>query len=361
MKQIFDFFKTNIYAILWAVGYVAVMWLVMTFLFDFDMFSYRAWIRAFGSHLHGFHGFVFGILLLAAVPMYIATTLVAFRTKKPLINLPVPKIIIDAFAPPPPPPAPDPTPAATDADNAPDAQIHQFHDNIPRELHGAFLRTRHDGGVRTTSAFDMSRVQFGTSGTRAAGAPEQTPVPAPVHTAAAAAPIAAPAQNQTSTDMADDFPLPADFNITDDISSFMQAPNFSDVTFDAPAEQTPTRTAPDTSSNADIAIDSGVSSVMEKLISAGRAPTRDNDLVICDGMVIATHCDNDFWIADDTEWFANGTQRPSPIIKLTARAMSDGLIPILYLGATNIMDMDACVDKWTAAGIRIITNLDELI
>ena len=299
------------------------------------------------SHLHGFVGFVFGILLLAAGPIYIATTAVVIKTKKPLFTIPIPEFVRRAFAPPPP-PAPDTSTDAPASTPTPaDTGTYAFKPEIPREIHGAFIRARSGISARNISAFDISR-----------SVPAGTPT-------AAAVPVTAP-QN-TNTDMADDFPLPTDFgdlNSTDDTTSdfpsFDSVPTFSEINFDAPANTPDAAPAPEPAQPSTPHPDTA-NVVVRHLIDNGKSPVVDGDIIVCDDMIIATHYDDDFWIADDTDWFASGKQRPSPIAILTARASDTGKTPVLYLGATNILDLDARIATWRDMGIRVITDLAELV
>ena len=87
MKKIADFFKAHRYVIIWTLCYIFAMKFILGALFNFNMFSQNAWIQLAHSHLHGFGGFVFGLMVLAAVPMYAATTAIIIRTKKPLFTI----------------------------------------------------------------------------------------------------------------------------------------------------------------------------------------------------------------------------------------------------------------------------------
>ena len=88
MKRISEILSTHRHAIIWTACYIMVMWTILYFLFRFNMFSGHMWNRLFHAQLHGFAGFVFGILILAALPLYIASTALIVRTKKPLITIP---------------------------------------------------------------------------------------------------------------------------------------------------------------------------------------------------------------------------------------------------------------------------------
>ena len=97
LKWLSDFYKAHKYVILWTVGYFVATWTVMKFMFNFNILSAHRWWQLAHAELHGFPGFVFGILVLAAVPMYIATTMVIARTKAPLFTIKIPEFIKRAF------------------------------------------------------------------------------------------------------------------------------------------------------------------------------------------------------------------------------------------------------------------------
>lgn len=285
---------------------------ILSGLFNFDMFSSDAWFRLTHSHLHGFGGFVFGILILAALPLYAATTTIILRTKKPLFGIPIPKFISSAFAPSAPPPAePEPEPQKTE----PATPIETFPADMPTELRGAFMRARRGGSRIQISAFDNSHL---------IGTPQPVMTPATNTTSAAA----------TVTDTADDFPLPMDFETSDipdtDISSI---PSFTDISFD---------TTPDAPT------------------TAATEPQKDGEFIIQNNNIIFIHNDPDFWIADDADWFASGKQRPSPIPSLKQRATETGMTPVIYLAETNILDLDSRIAEWESNGIKVITDLSDL-
>ena len=283
------------------------------------------------AHLHGFGGFVFGILILAAVPLYVATTTIIARTKKPLFEIPVPGFIKSAFAPPPPPPSePESTPEQKKEEPTPET----FPDGMPTELRGAFIRARRGGGLRPQiSAFDNSHM-INTA----------QPMPEPV---------AANTPNSITTDTADDFPLPTDFDFTDvdtSATNIATIPSFTEINFDdAPADTTPAPAPTIENQNA-------ISPILEQLPGA----KIDGDFIIYQDMIIAVHDDPDFWIADDVDWFASGKQRPSPTTAIQQRATDTGLKPVLYLAQTNILDIEERVAAWESSGIRVIKDLKDL-
>lgn len=353
MKRILEFLKTNKYAIIWTVCYVAVMWAILAGLFGFDMFSGADWSKLMRAHLRGFPGLVFGILILAALPLYVATMVLVVRNKAPLLTVPIPdavkvaaKKLVPAKKPASAPVAETKKAEETVAEAAPKSD---FPDNLPSELRGAFVRARQHIGRTPTSNFDTSKMV--NSAAVAAQMPELMPVGVGTVAAGGAATSAV-----TDT-MADEIPLPTDFDFDADEDSFVDnafsggAPMFKDIDFsDAPADEDVAPVVTATKS----------SSVQEFLTAHNIVGQIGEDgLVRTSDMVIATHDDAAFWVADNDAWFATGAQKPSPVAALKAAA-TDGVRPVLYLAETNIMDIDALRAAWTADGILVIDNLDAL-
>ena len=93
MKKILELLQKNKYALIWTVCYIFIVWAILKWMFNFSIFSATQWHILFHAQLRGFPGFVFGILILAAIPMYIATTNIILRTKKPLFKIPLPEFL----------------------------------------------------------------------------------------------------------------------------------------------------------------------------------------------------------------------------------------------------------------------------
>ena len=195
---------------------------------------------------------------------------------------------------------------------------------IPSELRTAYIRARLNITPEQRSAFNQ---------------PCNTPGPENIITA-------------TETETPDEIPLPSDFDIDiepeaenyiDTDFSQMKVPTFSDINFDS------VPTAPDTTNELTQYLDN--KSIEYKI---------EDDLIITDKHTIASHTDSDFWICDDDNWFATGKQCPSPIPKLLKIASENKTKPIMYLGATNIMDLDTIRQKWESMGITVITSPDEI-
>lgn len=322
MKKIFEILKAHKYAIIWTLCYTAAMWIILKFLFNFDMFSIAYWRHLMRAELRGFPGFVFGILVLAALPLYIATTTLIVRTKKPLFTVPVPSFIkkiwnrmqptlID-------PPQSDAEKAPEKSDTSDKSDADTLPDELPSELRTAYIRARMNITPEQRSAFNQPIIST-----------PDTPTPV----------ASAPAPEIS------DIPLPSDFELepvatpdyaTDDLTQF-SAPTFTDITFDDANTSEP-------------------NPISDYLDSTGKEFKFLDDIIITDKHAIATHNDNDFWVCDDENWFATGKQIASPIKKLIQIAGERKLSPILYLGTDNIMDIDTLREKWESMGITIITT-----
>ena len=323
MKKVFEIFSANKYAIIWTLCYIFAMWAILYFMFGFSIFNGTQWNKLIHAQLRGFAGFVFGLLILSALPLYIATTTLIIRTKKPLISVPTPKINFPKFFIEPkqvPAPAPTPSPAPPSDSPAPDATPEQkLPDDLPPELHAAFLRAR----------TNINHMEIKS--------PNTTPQP----NAEESAP--------------DVLPLPSDFDIQlDDVPGFDDTPNFSapvftDVNFDTPAPQDAETTAP--TPNPDIT---------KHLTQRGIAFTTIDDVIITDKYAIISHDDKDFWVTDNENWFAAGKTRPSPINTVLGHAHAHNVTPVLYLASHNIMDLDQMIPTWQSNGIIIITSPDEI-
>lgn len=353
MQKVTDFIKSRRHIITWTITYVFIMWAILRGLFNFNMFSSLHWSYLAHAHLRGFAGFVFGILILAAVPMYIATTTLVARSGAPLFTIPIPKFLKHAFAPPPPAAAPtDDTPAP--ANDTPAEK--PLPDDLPLELRGAFLHARGRGGAEQISSFDMRAMDNAAS-------------------------QIATSQNPT-TDIAGDLPLPTDF---DDMGAFDDfapaaatgrdisappAPVFREIKFDGfdddTAVEIPHDDAPaaaDTrGANTDAPHANGAPTVID-FLGAHNMPiiATDDDVIVTDKYAIATHDDPNFWVADGDTWFATGRQKPSPVAAATRVAATRGVVPVLYMTCDNIMNIDARRADWEKAGVVVTNDLDVLV
>lgn len=290
--------------------------------------------------------------------MYIATTAVIVRTQKPLITVNI-KPVIKIFAAiiPHPVPAQAQTAAmATQTDAAPQiaaapaatkqpdtkpASGDEFPNAMPSELRGAFIRARQNADLFTPSTYTK---------------PAATPVTQsfPTHDTTPTAP--------TTSDTGE-MPLPTDFDAPadSDLVPVAAMPTFTDINFgdDNDDNDKKSDTTENTATPAP-ATDGDNNRVMDYLTQHGATPRRDGDLIIANDIVIATHDDPDFWIADPENWFATGKQIASPITQLIKASAQNGLRPVLYLAQTNIMDLDTCRAEWKKMGVTTITDLSEL-
>ena len=276
--------------------------------------------------LHGFPGLVFGLMILSAVPLYIATTILTVRNKSMPIKIPLPNCLT---------PVPEkkeemaPQPIVVEQEPLP-----ELRPDVPIEMRESFMRAQKNYGARQMSVFNKPMTMDAVGVSRA---PVRTPEPVTV---------------PSNIEVADNgFPIPTDFDAVDDDVAKYGVPVFSDINFDNENNKDDSETV------------SPIDSLVEFLSGAGCAPNKtDDDLINVGNCIIATHDDDDFWVADDVDWFAAGRQKPSPIVALkNACAENTDLHPILYLGQYSIMDFDDVSEKWQADGITVVTSRDELL
>ena len=339
MQRICDFLKKQKYAIIWTVCYFCVAYALFRMLFGFDMLSYAQWARLANAQLRGFAGFIFGIMILTLLPLYASTTAIIVRTGTPLFTIPLPAFLRRA-------------PAATTTDDAPVTTeaapaTRPLPDGLPMELRAAYLRVRNNAGREQISSVDTRSVDTASN------------IPPAIDTKSAIAEIiaptaqpAAPAQPDTATSDNGALPLPTDFDLGDDFDDMdtgniadMAAPVFTEINFDDAPAAAPVQNASITEYMHDHNI---------KIVAT------DGDILITDKLAIAIHDDPDFWVAQDENWFTTGNQKVSPVLELIRAAEKHNVKPVLYMGATNIMDFDQMREKWTAVGITVITRPDEL-
>lgn len=346
MQRIRDFLKKQKYAIIWTACYFCVAYALFRILFGFDMLSYAQWARLANAQLRGFAGFVFGIMILTLLPLYASTTAIIVRTGAPLFTIPLPAFLKRAPA-----TAAATTDAAAPADTTPAQR--PLPDGLPIELRAAYLRARSNAGREQISSVDTRSVDTASN------------IPPAIDTKAAIAEIIAPtmqpaATTQTNTATSDNgaLPLPTDFDLGDDFDDAdidsniaeMAAPVFTEINFD----DAPTNTVTAAASTPNASITEYMHDHNIKIVAT------DGDILITDKLAIAVHDDPNFWVAEDENWFAAGSQKVSPVLELVRAAEKHNVKPVLYMGATNIMDFDQMREKWTAAGITVITRPDEL-
>lgn len=349
-KRIKDFYSSNKYAVWWTAGYVAACWAIMHYMFNFNIFSATRWNQLWHAHLYGFAGFVFGILILAMIPLYIATTIVVARTRAPLFNFkltipewiktffknafiqtpmdepevaPAPESISESISEPVCEPVADATtPEPQSPTPAPET--------IPAEMRVAYARARDNIARAQTSAFDLG------------------------HMTAPKAQVATIPDDEPST--SESMPIPTDFDIADTENVIGDTPIFTDIDFDDDDE-----TNDEGLPANDIQTPGDTNEAVIKYLTNASIPFEIiDDIVVTNKFAIASHTDSDFWVADTESWFAAGKIRKSPIASIQSIAAARNLEPVLYLGADNIMDIDELRTEWKSAGIRVISDLDEL-
>lgn len=304
MKRIQDFFKNNKDAVIWTICYFTVVWIVLLILFKFNVFSLHHWSILFSAQLTGFPGFVFGILLLAIIPIYVATTSIIWRTKKPLINIP----FVHKKA--------EKKEDKKNEEKKPEEDEKPLPENIPSELRGAFLRARHTAGERSVSAFTMQDVTN------------------------------VPDVNSFSESASENvgLPLPDDFDLDAIEPSSDEAPVFKEINFGSPNTE-PADEAPP---------------LVKHLKNKNYPYENLNDIILTNELAIITHDDSAFWIADNDNWFAAGKQKPSPVLTVLDVAREHDLKPVIYLSEKNIMDLETRTQEWEELGVWVITDLNDI-
>lgn len=323
MKKILDFFKANIIIAKWTICYFLALWFILKFLFSFDMLDLRYWDKFFHATLHGFGGFVFGTLIYSAIPIYIASVLIIYRTKAPIIQIPILEKISDYTSSffvkkneseKAPEPAPEPEPEKTEQEKAP-----EYPDDLPHELRVPFMRAKkHLSLSGNVSVYNKPKK------------------------------IEIPDTPEKIMENAKNFPIPTDFDISEDFSSNnindMSMPTFTDINFDEP-----------------VAEEKNHENKTTKYLASKNIDFETyHEFVATEKYVIYEHNDDDFWIMDNDSWFAAGKQIDNPTIELLELAKQNNLIPVLYLASQNIMDIDETIKQFESNGIRVIKNLDEL-
>lgn len=356
-ERIRNFYNSNKYAILWTVGYVIATWAIMRYMFNFNIFSATRWHQLMHAHLHGFAGFVFGILILAMIPLYVATTIVIARTKSPLFNFKfkVPKFIkaffTKAFTQTPMDDEPDIETASepetkTESESTPETETKSETDSttteskpepvpatVPAEMRVAYERARDNTAYKQTSVFDLGHV------TKKADAPTDE------------------TSNNTVTES--EMPIPTDFDINDTENIIDDVPVFTDLDFDD--DDNDVDETDSESQTATVQTATGNNDIVTKYLTEHSTPyTVENDVVITDKFAIVSHTDSDFWVADNESWFAAGKIRRSPIASVIESATAHNVTPVLYLGSDNIMDIDELRPQWERNGVRVISDLKNL-
>ena len=301
MKKILKSLSDHKHFIIWTICYIFVLWAVLYYMFGFCIFNNAQWHRLAHSQLYGFVGFVFGAIIFAAIPLYVSTSALIIRTKKPLITIPLPKwlkICNEKKS-----DTPEPQP---DTEQKPDEP--ELDPSIPPEIRSAFIRAR------------------------------KHPLDIQIN-------LSTPESESDTDTMSDEIlPLPSDFDISFDTNSEQNndvIPTFTDFNFG------------DTT-------DTNTSDVIEYLNQTNTEYTVIDDIIVTKTHAIAVHDDSDFWVCDNEQWFATGKSKPSPVLAVKSVAEQNNVKPVLYLAETNIMDIDTLTAQWESDGISVITDINNL-
>lgn len=319
MKKVFDFIKSNTIIARWTIWYFFILWLILRFIFHFDPFSAHYWWKFFHATLHGFAGFIFGLLIYTAIPIYIATTAIIYRKKELVVTIPfidkVFEYIKKLFSKE---QAQEPVVEILEPEiKEPENIEPEYPDDMPPELRIPYMRAKNN--LSLTGTISVYNKQKNT----------QTD------------------QSVAKTEKENDISglIPTDFDLTDfDAQNESTIPTFTDINFDTATEE------PENFEN----------NTTKYLKSKNIEFETYKQFVATEKYVIYEHSDNDFWIMDESVWFASGKQIDSPIKELIELGQQNDLTPVLYLESQNIMDIETVIEEFESMGVRVIKNLDEL-
>ena len=277
------------------------------------MFSRVYWWKFFHAHLRGFVGFVFGALVYSIIPIYIASVSVIYRTKEPIIKIPlidkISEYIKSKFA------KPEPEPVAEEENQTSETKPEfEYPSDMPREMRALFKRTKErmilSGKTGLTTIYQSK--QNNTT----------------------------PAEPENKS-----FPIPTDFDISDSLNDETDdnIPTFKEINFDEP-----TKTSEPDNAMIKYLHDKNIDFDVYK------------DFIITNKYLIYVHNDPDFWIIDDDNWFAAGKQIESPVATMLEMIKDEPITPVIYFESTNVLDFDGTVETLRNHGITVITAPTEL-
>ena len=301
----------------WTIGYFFVLWFILKFIFNFDMFSAHYWWKFFHATLHGFGGLVFGALVYAALPIYIATVLTIYRKKEPIIQIPLLNKISDFIVSLFPKKAEPIIEKEEQEEKIEEKPTNEYPDDLPSELRVPFMRAKNH--MSLNGAISVYNKQ-------------KTSVPNPQ------------TPEQIMNESNNNIPLPTDFDISDTLETNNNdfIPTFTDINFDEPVVEK---------------LENNTTKYFE---SKNIEYETYKNFVATEKYLIYEHNDGDFWIMDEDSWFAAGKQMDNPTHELIDIAKQNGLIPVLYLQSQNIMDIESATEQFENDGIRVIKSLEEL-
>ena len=301
----------------WTIGYFFVLWFILKFIFNFDMFSAHYWWKFFHATLHGFGGLVFGALVYAALPIYIATVLTIYRKKEPIIQIPLLNKISDFIVSLFPKKAEPIIEKEEQEEKIEEKPTNEYPDDLPSELRVPFMRAKNHMSLNgAISVYNKQKTSVQQP---------QTP-------------------EQIMSESNNNIPLPTDFDISDTLETNNNdfIPTFTDINFDEPVVEK---------------LENNTTKYFE---SKNIEYETYKNFVATEKYLIYEHNDGDFWIMDEDSWFAAGKQMDNPTHELIDIAKQNGLIPVLYLQSQNIMDIESATEQFENDGIRVIKSLEEL-
>jgi hypothetical protein len=314
--------------------------------------------------LYSFPEVVFGILVLGAIPLYVATTTVIVRKKEGLFKIPVPNCLKPQ----------EPEKVESKEESCVQnitQEVVELPPHMPREMREGFIRARNNMRMQQYSVFnkpvkeeeeaaDQEKIEEVIEKNESVKVPEQPKSVVKVPEVIAQKKNAMPkpvvkTDAPEVKDMETALPLPDDFEVkTEPSFDDVVVPTFSDIKFDDDEEEPTVAKNENTDDKEDEADE-----YMDYFQDLGVKAERKDGLYLTDKFAIAIHDDSDFWVADEIDWFAPGKQKPSPIAALL-EAKAKGLKPVLYLESENIMDLDKLLPEWKKSGIKVIKKLPDL-
>ena len=315
--------------ITWTMCYVICLCVILYFLFDFNVFLRTSWEYLLHARFYGFVGVLFCVIILVAVPIYIATITLIVRQNKPFLEITFPNIKWSKIFYNPITPAPENkvTDEPTETKDTKESVLAERTD-IPREMRANFVR-----GMRNLELVQVAKTNVQSADTGL----------------------------EQSFSEPEIMPLPSDFDVSfDDVPGYddglISTPVFTDINFSNDA---------DGAGDIDVSFDSNdfqfENKMTQYLYDIGKAYNVVDDIIVTDKHAIISHTDTDFWVTDNENWFATGKTRPSPIDKIKSFASEHNLSPVIYLGEQNIMDIETLVPQWESDGIIVITEPDDLV
>ncbi len=303
---------TNKHLLIWSCVYFIVIYLIFRILFRFDiLFNFSHLSRI---NLHGFFGFIFGAILISALPLYLASASLIKRTKKPLIS--IKKV-----------PEKNKNKEEKQTNIAPVKSDAKFPEKLPEELHEPYIRMQRGQLMRANSYLMKNPI---------ADLPKDE------------------TNKEDETVDIGNIPLPEDFDTESDnynktlsIPDFESTPTFREISFNKQK------------SEKNISLNQP--KFLKNLIKNGYLLEKIGNITVAslgsETLAIVIHDDQEFWIPDDNgDWFANGQQKTSPITELLNVANMRSASPVFVLTHTNILNFDECKSRWEGMGIKVIMD-----